>query len=123
MFRASITFRAGVSPLGRLLSTVLRPTVGIPNLAFSRMVPSLQAQPTPSFLVSRLPSLAAQSKMVITPPLVESSTFETAFEDAEIDNTLYMDSVLRKRRLKMKKHKLRKRRREQRSLKKRLGKL
>ncbi|KAK6465568.1 hypothetical protein DFJ63DRAFT_332990 [Scheffersomyces coipomensis] len=39
------------------------------------------------------------------------------------DKTMYMDSVLRKRRLKMKKHKLRKRRREQRSLKKRLGKL
>ncbi|RLV85627.1 hypothetical protein JA9_001895 [Meyerozyma sp. JA9] len=39
------------------------------------------------------------------------------------DNTMYMDSVLRKRRLKMKKHKLRKRRRAQRSLKKRLGKL
>lgn len=36
---------------------------------------------------------------------------------------IYMDSVLRKRRLKMKKHKLRKRRRTQRALKKRLGKL
>ena len=41
----------------------------------------------------------------------------------EADPTMYMDSVLRKRRLKMKKHKLRKRRREQRSLKKRLGKI
>ncbi|KAK6201321.1 uncharacterized protein RJT21DRAFT_1266 [Scheffersomyces amazonensis] len=39
------------------------------------------------------------------------------------DNTMHMDSVLRKRRLKMKKHKLRKRRREQRSLKRRLGKI
>lgn len=39
------------------------------------------------------------------------------------DNTMYMDSVLRKRRLKMKKHKLKKRRKSQRALKKRLGKL
>ncbi|CAI5759912.1 unnamed protein product [Candida verbasci] len=39
------------------------------------------------------------------------------------DKTIYTDSVMRKRRLKMKKHKLRKRRRAQRSLKKRLGKL
>ncbi|OVF11086.1 putative mitochondrial mRNA-processing protein [Clavispora lusitaniae] len=44
-------------------------------------------------------------------------------EDVSEDNTIYMDSVLRKRRLKMKKHKLRKRRRNQRALKKRLGKL
>ncbi|CAK7895081.1 hypothetical protein CAAN1_10S02564 [[Candida] anglica] len=38
------------------------------------------------------------------------------------DNTIYTDSVLRKRRLKMKKHKLRKRRRAQRALMTRLGK-
>ena len=50
---------------------------------------------------------------------------EPAFPIAEeeVDNTMHMDSVLRKRRLKMKKHKLRKRRRLQRSLKKRLGKI
>lgn len=45
------------------------------------------------------------------------------WEDIEVDNTLYADSVLRKRRLKMKKHKLRKRRRAQRALMKRLGKI
>lgn len=39
------------------------------------------------------------------------------------DSIFHTDSVLRKRRLKMKKHKLRKRRRAQRSLMKRLGKL
>lgn len=45
-------------------------------------------------------------------------------EDAPVtDNTMYADSVLRKRRKKMKKHKLRKRRRAERSLKKRLGKI
>ncbi|CAN3355675.1 hypothetical protein DICA3_B14092 [Diutina catenulata] len=49
-------------------------------------------------------------------------TLEPVVEE-ETDNTVYVDSVMRKRRLKMKKHKLRKRRREQRSLKKRLGKL
>ena len=43
--------------------------------------------------------------------------------EEDVDNTLHMDSVLRKRRLKMKKHKLRKRRRLQRSLKRRLGKI
>ncbi len=41
----------------------------------------------------------------------------------EADSTIYMDSVLRKRRLKMKKHKLRKRRKAQRSLMQRLGKI
>lgn len=39
------------------------------------------------------------------------------------DNTVYMESVKRKRRLKMKKHKLRKRRRLGRALLKRLGKV
>ena len=43
-------------------------------------------------------------------------------EASEEDNTIYTDSVLRKRRLKMKKHKLRKRRKEQRALTKKLGK-
>lgn len=52
-------------------------------------------------------------------PLVQEAVIEPVDEE---DNTLHMDSVLRKRRLKMKKHKLRKRRREQRALKKRLGK-
>lgn len=41
----------------------------------------------------------------------------------KVEDVLQADSVLRKRRLKMKKHKLRKRRREQRSLMKRLGKI
>jgi hypothetical protein len=56
-----------------------------------------------------------------TVPMVEEIV-EPLCGEAE-DNTMYMDSVMRKRRLKMKKHKLRKRRREQRSLKKRLGKI
>lgn len=44
-------------------------------------------------------------------------------ENPVSDNTVYMDSVKRKRRLKMKKHKLRKRRRLGRALLKRLGKV
>ncbi|PSK35372.1 hypothetical protein C7M61_004617 [Candidozyma pseudohaemuli] len=44
-------------------------------------------------------------------------------ENPVADNTVYMDSVKRKRRLKMKKHKLRKRRRLGRALLKRLGKV
>lgn len=58
---------------------------------------------------------------------IGESPMDTAFDSIEPDlaedNTMYMDSVMRKRRLKMKKHKLRKRRKEQRSLKKRLGKI
>lgn len=61
----------------------------------------------------------------ITREIQENQKVLDAFGDLteEVDRTMYLDSVLRKRRLKMKKHKLRKRRREQRALKKRLGKL
>lgn len=51
-------------------------------------------------------------------PVVEAETVDEAN-----DKTVHLDSVLRKRRLKMKKHKLRKRRKRQRSLKIRLGKI
>lgn len=57
------------------------------------------------------------NRLIVNDPMAQLDEVETE------DNTIYMDSVLRKRRLKMKKHKLRKRRRAQRSLKKRLGKL
>lgn len=58
---------------------------------------------------------------VLEMPSINELTEENVNQDN--DNTMYLDSVLRKRRLKMKKHKLRKRRRNQRALKKRLGKL
>lgn len=60
----------------------------------------------------------------ITPstPTISNSILDQV-EYPESDNTMQMDSVLRKRRLKMKKHKLRKRRKAQRALKKRLGKI
>lgn len=50
-----------------------------------------------------------------------TSSLENEVDEAHA--TLHLDSVLRKRRLKMKKHKLRKRRKAQRALKKRLGKI
>lgn len=43
--------------------------------------------------------------------------------EGSTDRAMFLDSVLRKRRLKMKKHKLRKRRKRQRALKIRLGKI
>lgn len=58
---------------------------------------------------------------ILEMPSISELTEENTTQDN--DNTMYLDSVLRKRRLKMKKHKLRKRRRNQRALKKRLGKL
>lgn len=58
----------------------------------------------------------------VNPQPVSQPVEEPLGEDVD-DKTVHMDSVLRKRRLKMKKHKLRKRRRTQRALMKRLGKL
>lgn len=57
-------------------------------------------------------------------PVDQITLFEHELEEMNEsdDKEMKLDSVLRKRRLKMKKHKLRKRRRAQRSLKKRLGK-
>lgn len=51
--------------------------------------------------------------------IIEEDVHHTTDDSKE----MYLDSVLRKRRLKMKKHKLKKRRKAQRALKKRLGKI
>lgn len=64
----------------------------------------------------------SQQQCIQIPSIINELSNEINDEELA-DNTMYMDSVLRKRRLKMKKHKLRKRRKEQRSLKKRLGKI
>ncbi|CAL1203438.1 unnamed protein product [Candida parapsilosis] len=48
--------------------------------------------------------------------------FEIVDAGNNTDNIMHADSVLRKRRLKMKKHKYKKRRKAQRALRKRLGK-
>ncbi|ODV78617.1 uncharacterized protein CANTADRAFT_6971 [Suhomyces tanzawaensis NRRL Y-17324] len=99
----------------RMLSSVARvPRFTAAPLA-ARLFPSSVTVTTPHTMVSHIqPELSILDKLPMN-----------AFEEpvVEEDKTMYMDSVLRKRRLKMKKHKLRKRRREQRSLMKRLGKI
>lgn len=80
----------------------------------------MAARPAPLKLaIFTFPKMAMAWPRHIQPefPLLEAE------EAGEESNVIQMDSVLRKRRLKMKKHKLRKRRRNQRALKKRLGKL
>lgn len=69
-----------------------------------------------------------QIKVEIVEKGQSRANFELQLEELEDmlsseDKTLYLDSVMRKRRLKMKKHKLRKRRKAQRALKRRLGKI
>lgn len=79
---------------------------------------------------SAFTSRIAQENHLWQPSLVKFDTLEWLIKTPRIEdnvdtetNTMLLDSVLRKRRLKMKKHKLRKRRKEQRALKKRLGKI
>lgn len=79
-----------------------------------------------STTLTRLNALQEPFKRVQWTPMIDPvhkiEPIDSLAEE-DVDNTLHMDSVLRKRRLKMKKHKLRKRRRLQRSLKRRLGKI
>lgn len=126
MFRSSIIFRSIPLLRNRVQSSI--PTVISPIRQLSlhplSSLPSVQ----PSLLskigplkTSASPRSIIQKECII--PSVQNDPL-ASLNDIEIeDNTMHMDSVLRKRRLKMKKHKLRKRRRAQRSLKKRLGKL
>lgn len=103
-------------------STIARFSVGVralSGMAGSSVSPLFHSQP-------RLVAITQAISRVLTiqfPQLWKPTPVEMEVSgEAEEDNTVYMDSVLRKRRLKMKKHKLRKRRRNQRALKKRLGK-
>ncbi|CAK9441713.1 mitochondrial 37S ribosomal protein mS38 [Lodderomyces beijingensis] len=105
----------------------------------------LQAAPPPSTansgLASLRPLLASLSGRIPAPPpsslppshvitleiidksgSVPSQTFEINLDNVDAENMIHTDSVLRKRRLKMKKHKHRKRRKAQRALRRRLGK-
>ena len=93
----------------RLMSSV----TAAPKLSYPKFInfPAfLSIQPQ-----SQTPSLFISTKLPLSNDVVEV--------DEEVDSTLYTDSVLRKRRLKMKKHKLRKRRKAQKSLMQRLGKI
>lgn len=99
----------GLGLLGRALSTVSRPAPFLAAVLRTSIVHTLNRMQPIQFLL-----------WPTAEPTSEPGTSEPGLDE---DNTMYMDSVLRKRRLKMKKHKLRKRRRSQRALKKRLGKL
>lgn len=104
-------------------SSLARLSVGVRTMSgVARSVTS------PLFIQPRLVAIAQTISRLQTIQFPQSWAQPTKIEmevsgEPEEDNTVYMDSVLRKRRLKMKKHKLRKRRRNQRALKKRLGKI
>ncbi|RKP29919.1 hypothetical protein METBISCDRAFT_27847 [Metschnikowia bicuspidata] len=115
------------------LSAILRPRGVTPPLlsctllAIQRLA-EIQPHPTQTSQVLRmLQPLARIPQPSIFFPQIghvqQSPISPEASESKEADNTVHLDSVLRKRRLKMKKHKLRKRRKRQRSLKIRLGKI
>lgn len=99
----------------RALSTGLR----TPQTLLASVQPALLriTQTLTKIQSLQFPQLQVWDRSPVSPIISEVLEKETG------DNTLYMDSVLRKRRLKMKKHKLRKRRRTQRALKIRLGKI
>lgn len=126
MFRPSIVFRSVPLFRSRIPSFIPKTISPIRQLSLSSLSSSPNAQTS---LLSKIGSLRASVSPVATiqkeytVPTIPNDPFAPLNDvDAE-DNTMHMDSVLRKRRLKMKKHKLRKRRRDQRSLKKRLGKI
>lgn len=139
MFRNGLCRSVG---FGRFLSAVPRPSATSPfrlaslsqpirsQFGSNAMKPQLvqifqsqlllQAQIEQSHILKlqTLDALFPKAQRAPIEPVVEvESTTEAE------DKTVYLDSVLRKRRLKMKKHKLRKRRKRQRSLKIRLGKI
>lgn len=125
MFRPSIIFRNITLFRNRVQSSIPNVISPIRQLSLHPLSSSSGVHPSllsksGSLRSSVGPSSIIQKHVIPTnpnDPLASLNDIETE------DNTMYMDSVLRKRRLKMKKHKLRKRRRAQRSLKKRLGKL
>lgn len=117
MFR-SITARLCHVPLG---------TRSLTNLAMMNKIALTQFKLTPT--AANTLSLIEKALKFNYAPIKEiyndnNDTHNITYNPIEsTESELHLDSVLRKRRLKMKKHKLRKRRREQRSLKKRLGKI
>lgn len=126
MFRSSVLFRSIPFLRNRLQSSI--PSIISParHLSLYSLTPSSNVQPS---ILSKIGMLRAYGspisviqKEYINPGISNDPLAPLGDMEVE-DYTIHMDSVLRKRRLKMKKHKLRKRRRAQRSLKKRLGKL
>lgn len=137
-------FRTGLcrTGFGRFLSAVPRPSVSTPlrlaslsqpirsQFGSSAVSPQLvQIFQKPSLLQTQIEQSHILKLQTLDAffPKAQRAPIEPVVEvestnEAE-DKTVYLDSVLRKRRLKMKKHKLRKRRKRQRSLKIRLGKI
>lgn len=110
-------FRLGLRQLGfaatRGLTTINTKPLTLLGRGFSK-----------SPLASAFANISAPSmrRLPLMEPILERQQ-HSIIDDSKSDETVMLDSVLRKRRLKMKKHKLRKRRRLQRALKKRLGKI
>lgn len=73
-----------------------------------------------SFPTSKLPN--KEGTIAIEVEIMGDEIKFEIVDAGESNNEMYADSVLRKRRLKMKKHKYKKRRKAQRALRKRLGK-
>ncbi|GEQ72183.1 hypothetical protein JCM33374_g5869 [Metschnikowia sp. JCM 33374] len=120
-------FRIGF--VQRVTASAVRSLATVPRMV-SPLTSGLRMENSISTTLTKLqalhqPFITSPKSMPMIDPVKRPETINGLTEDGEgeADNTLYMDSVLRKRRLKMKKHKLRKRRRLQRSLKKRLGKI
>lgn len=123
----SLTFSEALSThsysIIMFLRSVLSKRVGYVGLRFMSQITRPAISAFPRFQSCFIQPIQPQINTIT----IGQSPMDTAFDSIEPalaeDNTMYMDSVMRKRRLKMKKHKLRKRRKEQRSLKKRLGKI
>ncbi|ODV68758.1 hypothetical protein HYPBUDRAFT_152088 [Hyphopichia burtonii NRRL Y-1933] len=114
MFRS--VFSRGAAAFGsRMYASIARPVLSKPTFF------NLNQSPVSKSFINQIQF--PQSSIASNLNAWETPGLEDTDMSLENDNTMYMDSVLRKRRLKMKKHKLRKRRRAQRSLKKRLGKI
>lgn len=126
MFRASVVFRSVPFFSKGLLLTIPAFFPLLRKMSLSSLPSFSQQQSSIINKIGYIRSLGISDINFIRPdvqPVTPHDPLAPLEEIETDDKTLHMDSVLRKRRLKMKKHKLRKRRRSQRSLKKRLGKL
>ncbi|CUM49925.1 uncharacterized protein AC631_00845 [Debaryomyces fabryi] len=126
MFRSSIIFRSIPFLRNRVQSSIPSFISPARHLSLYSLSSSPNVQPSILNKIGMLRASGSPSSIIqkeYINPTIQNDPL-APLSDIEVeDNTMHMDSVLRKRRLKMKKHKLRKRRRAQRSLKKRLGKL
>ena len=132
MFRSILRFPSkistGVSVFKHFASTTTTTTTTTINTVFAR--PSILASTSTTFNSSS-PSLVSffqynrptSTPVEFQPLTIEPKEYDLDTVDKDDDNnTMHALSVLRKRRLKMKKHKYKKRRKAQRALRKRLGK-